>query len=239
MNLVPLEIVIPIYNEGEKVIKLLNLFKINVKTKFRVLLCYDSEKDDIFQFSEEIKKFNFETILVKNPLSGPCAAVKEGLGYGNAECKIVFPADDFLNIRLIDEMFFLFKKGNDVVVPSRFMPGGSMIGCPIIKELLVRSASLILYFFSNIGVRDATNGFRLFSGRLLKSVKIESEKGFAYSLELLAKAKRLGYKSCELPAQWEEREIKSKSRFKIMYWLPEYLKWFFFCLSTNWLRKKI
>ncbi len=239
MNFIPLEIIVPIYNEGEKLIKLLNLFETNIKTKFRVLLCYDSDQDDIFQFLKKIETFKYEIILVKNPLSGPCAAVKQGLRFGNSECKIVFPADDFLNINLIDKMFLLFKQGNEVVVPSRFMPGGTMIGCPVIKGILVRTASIILYIFSNIGVRDATNGFRLFSENLLKSVNIESTKGFAYSLELLAKAKRLGYKSCELPAQWEEREVKSKSRFKIMHWLPEYLKWFFYCLATSWLRKKL
>ena len=119
MNPIPLEIIVPIYNEGEKLIKLLNLFETNIKTKFRVLLCYDSDQDDIFQFLKKIETFKYEIILVKNLLSGPCAAVKQGLRFGNSECKIVFPADDFLNINLIDKMFLLFKQGNEVVVPSR------------------------------------------------------------------------------------------------------------------------
>ena len=52
----PLEIVIPIYNEGEKVIKLLNQFQIHIKTKFKVLLCYDLSDDNIFNYEEELKK---------------------------------------------------------------------------------------------------------------------------------------------------------------------------------------
>ena len=51
-----LEIVIPIYNEGENVVKLLKLFESLVKTKFRVLLCYDSDDDNIFNYKDEIKK---------------------------------------------------------------------------------------------------------------------------------------------------------------------------------------
>ena len=47
----PLEIVIPIYNEGQNIIKLFDLFAKLVKTKFRILLCYDNEDDDIFKFA--------------------------------------------------------------------------------------------------------------------------------------------------------------------------------------------
>ena len=47
MKNVPLEIIIPIYNEGGKVIKLLEQFQVSIKTKFRVLFCYDLDSDNI------------------------------------------------------------------------------------------------------------------------------------------------------------------------------------------------
>ena len=64
MEKVPLEIIIPIYNEGEKVIKLLEQFQIIIKIQFRVLLCYDLEDDNIFNYKDSFKKFNFK--VVKN-----------------------------------------------------------------------------------------------------------------------------------------------------------------------------
>ena len=73
-----------------------------------------------------------------------------------------------------------------------------MKGCPLIKSILVRAASSTLYFFSSIPARDASNGFRLFSRRLLNTVTIESKVGFAYSLELLAKCNRLKLKIDEI-----------------------------------------
>ena len=45
MEKISLEIVIPIYNEGDKVIKLLHRFQNIIKTQIRVFLCYDTEKD--------------------------------------------------------------------------------------------------------------------------------------------------------------------------------------------------
>ena len=149
---------------------------------------------------------------------------------------IVYPADDLLNINIIDQMYVAFVNNNDVVVASRFMKGGSMKGCPLVKSILVRLASSTLYFLSSIPVRDASNGFRLFSRRLLESVNVESKVGFAYSLELLVKCNRLKLKIFEIPAQWEERS-EGESRFMIFKWLPEYLKWYFYGLSTTWLKK--
>ena len=232
-----LDIIVPVYNEGEKLIRLLNNFDKFIKTKFRVLFCYDDKDDDIFKYQQEFKKFNFEITLVKNPSKGPCSAIKEGLNYGNTECVIVYPADDFLNFNIIDEMYSEFKKGNDIVVASRFMKGGSMRGCPIIKSLLVRVASTSLYLLSSIPVRDASNGFRLFSRKLLNTVEVESKVGFAYSLELLSKCNRLKFKIAEIPAQWEERS-EGSSRFKTFKWLREYLRWYFYGLGTTWLKKK-
>ena len=236
MEKVPLEIIIPIYNEGEKVIKLLNQFQIFIKTKFKVLLCYDLNDDNIFNYEKELIKFNFEVILVKNSSTGPCAAIKEGLYYGNSDCVIVYPADDLLNINIIDQMYTSFKNNNDIVVASRFIKGGSMKGCPLIKSILVRVASTTLYLLSSIPVRDASNGFRLFSRRLLNTVNIESTVGFAYSLELLAKCNRLKFKIAEIPAQWEERS-EGSSRFKVFKWLLQYLRWYFYGLATTWLKK--
>ena len=48
MKKVPIEIVIPIFNEGEKVLKLMQLFEANIKSKFKVLFCYDLDDYYIF-----------------------------------------------------------------------------------------------------------------------------------------------------------------------------------------------
>ena len=237
MNKTLLEIIVPIYNEGNKVLKLMELFQKNIKINFKVLFCYDLENDDIFEYKDDLNKFDFDIELVKNPSIGPCSAIKEGFRIGNSDCVIVYPCDDFINFDLINLMYSEFINGSDIVAGSRFMKGGSMIGCPLIKSFLVRSASFTLYQLSSIPIRDASNGFRLFSRKLLNEVKIESKVGFAYSLELLVKCNRLNYQISEIPAQWEERSVGS-SRFKVLKWLPQYLKWYIYGLSTIWLRKK-
>lgn len=237
MKKMPLEIVVPVFNEGKKIIDLLNLFELNIKNKFRVLFCYDLDTDNIFDVQHQFKKYSFEIVLVKNNDTGPCSAIKKGFSFGNSDCVIVYPADDFINSKILDNMYDLYTKGSHIVSASRFVKGGSMKGCPLLKSILVRTASITLYYLSSIPVKDASNGFRLFSRELINKITIESKVGFAYSLELLSKCNRLGMKISEVPADWEERSVGS-SRFKLFKWLPQYLKWYIYGLATTWLKKK-
>jgi dolichol-phosphate mannosyltransferase len=230
-------IIIPVYNEGENLIKVINHLKKNVKANYQILICYDDDTDDLFQYINEILKINKNIKLIKNNYYGPCGAVKTGLEKSETNAMIVYPADDLINGNILDDMYALYLEGYDIVAPSRFMKGGSMKNCPLIKEIIVRFASFTLFKLSSIPVEDASNGFRLFSKKIIKRFNIESELGFAYSLELLVKAERSGYKIKQVPSDWLEREIGS-SNFKIFKWLKQYLKWYFYGLLTNFVINK-
>lgn len=230
-------IIIPVYNEGENLIKVINHLKKNVKANYQILICYDDDSDNLFQYMNEILNINKNIKLIKNNYHGPCGAVKTGLEKSETNAMIVYPADDLINGNILDDMYTLYLKGYDIVAPSRFMKGGSMKNCPLIKEIIVRFASFTLFKLSSIPVEDASNGFRLFSKKIINRFNIESELGFAYSLELLVKAERNGYKIKQIPSQWLEREIGS-SNFKIFKWLKQYLKWYFYGLLTNFVINK-
>ena len=231
------DIIVPVFNEGKNILRLFEHLKFSVRSNYRILICYDSEDDNLFNYLEDIRKFNLNFLLVKNKNLGPCHAVISGFKESKCECKIVYPADDFINGNILDQMYKNFKEGSDIVVASRFMKGGSMVNCPFPKNILVRMASYTLYKFSSIPVEDASNGFRLFSKTFLDSVEIESTKGFAFSLELLVKAERQKRKITQVPAQWEERSV-GQSRFNICKWFNQYLKWYFYGLKTSLLKIK-
>ena len=230
-------IIIPVYNEGENLIKVINHLKKEVKGNYQILICYDDDSDNLFQYINEILNINKNIKLIKNNYHGPCGAVKTGLEKSETNAMIVYPADDLINGNILDDMYTLYLEGYDIVAPSRFMKGGSMKNCPLIKEIIVRFASFTLFKLSSIPVEDASNGFRLFSKKIINRFNIESELGFAYSLELLVKAERNGYKIKQVPSQWLEREIGS-SNFKIFKWLKQYLKWYFYGLLTNFVINK-
>lgn len=234
-----LDIIIPVYNEGENIIGVMDALKTSVKTSFRVLICYDRDDDNTLNALRSYHDPCFEIVTVKNRGKGAHGAVITGFETSSAEAVLVFPADDTYNAGIIDPMFSMFRTGCDIVAASRFMPGGCMEGAPWLKDLLVRVSAFTLYHLARLPVHDASNGFRLFSRRVLEEIEIESSEGFVYSIELLAKCHRLGWKTGEIPAKWYER-ASGKSRFRLLNWVPSYLRWYFYIfMTTCFHRKKI
>ncbi len=238
MKSTELDIVIPVYNEGENIIDTLRALKREVKTPFRVLICYDFENDNTLPAVERIRsELGFEVLPVKNHGVGVHSAVTTGFAVSRASAVLVYPADEAYNINIVDRMYAAFRSGSDIVVASRFMQGGSMEGGPPLKSILVRLASFLLHRFVGVPASDASYGLRLFSRRILDAVEIESTQGFTYAIELLVKCHRLKWKIAEIPAQWRRRE-KGGSRFNLTKWLPHYFRWFRYALQTTY-RKKL
>jgi dolichol-phosphate mannosyltransferase len=232
-----LDIIIPVYNEGENILVVLDSLKKHVHTSIRVLLCYDREDDTTLTAVRNILAFPFEVCLVKNRGRGAHGAVVTGLEESTAPAVMVFPGDDDYNAGRVDLMVEQFRAGCEIVAASRFMSGGCMKDCPWLKALLVRGSAFVLYHLARVPTHDPSNGFRLFSRRVIETIPIESTEGFTYSLELLAKCHRLGWKIGEVPVAWYERK-SGTSRFRVLKWLPHYLDWFFYCFATTLHLKK-
>ena len=235
---IDLDIVIPVYNEGGNIVAVLSGLARDVKTPTRVLICYDMESDDtlpaVRDNTDQYKALVIE--FVRNSGRGAHAAVMAGLAASIAPVVVVFPADDDFNAGIIDRMAALARQGCDIVCASRFMPGGKMEGCPWLKALLVRTAAFTLYVGARLPTHDPTSGFRMFSRRVIEQIAIESDQGFCYSIEFLVKAHRLGWRICEVPAVWFERKAGA-SRFRVLKWLPPYLRWYFYAFATTFLRR--
>jgi glycosyltransferase involved in cell wall biosynthesis len=230
-----LDIVIPVYQEGENITHLLDSFLAGVHTACRVLICYDRDDDStLAAIGGYPKRVALDIVFVKNRGRGPHGAVMTGLTQSTAPFALVYMADDDFNARRIDGMVEKAEQGCDIVVASRFVPGGCMIGAPWLKGFLVRGASFTLYHLARLPVHDPSNGLRLFSRRVIDEIAVESDSGFCYSIELLVKCHRLGWPIGEVPIEWYERAA-GQSRFRVLKWLPKYLRWYFYAFATTWL----
>ena len=235
MSATRVDIVIPVYNEGAQIVTVLESLRTHVRTPFRVLICYDFDGDDTLAALDRYQA-PFEIARVKNSASGPHAAVLSGFAASDADAVLVFPADDDYNAPRLDAMFARRAEGCEIVCASRFIPGGALVGCPPLKALILRTAAFVLYHLARVPTHDPSNGFRLFSRRVVREIAIESDAGFTYSIELLVKCQRLGWRVCEVPVHWYERK-HGRSRFRVLRWLAPYLRWFLYAFATTYLRR--
>ena len=231
-----IDILIPVFNEDETIILTIKNIMSDVKYNYRVLICYDYDEDPTLKIIKKNFPNNSKIVFVKNYSKGFNKAIMSGFKISSASAAIVFMADDHTNHNLINLCYKKFNEGYDIVCPSRFVKGGKMIGNPILKASLTRLASFFLYYFTSFPIKDSTNSFRLFSKKIIDRIQIESDKGFTLSLELTAKAHRLGYKIIEIPTIWKERD-KGQSRFKLFSFIPPYLKWLFYIIGTSLFKK--
>jgi dolichol-phosphate mannosyltransferase len=169
-----LDVIIPVYNESANILPALQSLMRAVKTPLRVLICYDREDDNtltaIGNNRDVLGALAIE--FVRNQGRGAHGAVLTGFAASAAPFVLVMMADDDYNAGIIDAMLAKAENGCDIVCATRFMPGGSMVGCPLLKRMLVRIGNFTLYHLGRLPTRDATNGFRLFARRVLDQIVI-------------------------------------------------------------------
>jgi dolichol-phosphate mannosyltransferase len=135
-----LDIVIPVYNEGGNIVPTLSALARGVKTPARVLICYDMPEDNtLAAIAADREQFSSLPIeFVPNNGRGAHQAVMTGFAASSAPFVLMYPADDDYNAGILDTMVTMAESGCDIVFASRFMSGGSMMGCPWLKATLVR-----------------------------------------------------------------------------------------------------
>ena len=224
-----LDIVIPVFHEERNIVETLSNILKKVDLNFRLLIVYDSTGDPTV--NEVKNNFKDERILlVENKYKGLNGAMKTAFEMSDAKASMLYTAEDHQNYEVINDMFKKFLENYDVVCASRLMSGGDYheVKEPFIKSLLVKIVSLILTNFTSLPTKDPTNGFRLFSRRVIKAFPIESRMGFTFAIELLAKAYRYNYVITEVPAQ---SPIRSFGESKFSYYsIAFYLPWFIYIL---------
>lgn len=230
----PLVIIIPVYNEGQNFPLLWNNLCSQIRSDFKAIVVYDFDQDDTLPAVQTIIENGENRIrLVKNTVrAGVIGAIVTGFNQIEHGPVLVVMADLSDDLARVDSMLALYRLGYQLVVGSRYMKGGNIEGGPRLKQFLSRMAGLTLHWFRGIPTHDATNAFKIYDRDMLKSLKIESRRGFELNLELTAKAFLGGYRIAEVPSLWRDRS-RGQSRFRLWAWLPHYLRWYFYAFQPR------
>jgi len=99
--------------------------------------------------------------------------------------------------------------GADVVLGSRWVPGGGVENWPAHRRLLSRGGSAYSRFLLGIPARDVTGGYRAFTADALQRIHfsdVESQ-GYCFQIDMLRRAYGAGLTVSEVPITFVEREF--------------------------------
>ncbi|MFN8392659.1 MAG: glycosyltransferase [Bdellovibrionota bacterium] len=226
-----IQIVVPIYNEGENVCRLYRDLVAEGIEFDTLRFVYDFDGDTTLPYIAKMHADDTRVTADKNCFGrGVLQALRWGFAHAEPGPVLVVMGDNSDKLSIIPDMIARWRDGATVVAPSRYMKGGKQFGGGLVKSNMSRAAGVSLKLFG-FPTADATNNFKLYDGEWLRSQKIESSGGFEVAMELCFHAYEQGKKIVELPTEWRDR-TEGESRFKIFSWTPKYLRWYFKILNA-------
>lgn len=125
---------------------------------------------------------------------------------GGAELVMVMDAD-FSHDPAHIPALLAAAEHSDLVLGSRYVPGGGIVDWPRVRRLLSRAGSIYARAILNMEVRDLTGGFRCIRRQVLEAVDLAGlrAQGYVFNIELTFRAQRAGFRVTEVPITDHER----------------------------------
>lgn len=206
-------IIIPTYNEAQNIGKLIDEINCVLKSyDFSILIVDDNSNDGTEKILEEYKE-KYKNLIVMNRPSkmGLASAYIAGFMYGldnNFDNFIQMDADFSHNPEYLPQMIKNFEFF-DVVIGSRNIEGGSVVGWSPLRNFISKGGSLYSRIILGCKINDLTGGFNGWTRHALDTINISSiiSKGFTFQIEMKYRAFKRKLKITEFPIVFEDRKF--------------------------------
>jgi dolichol-phosphate mannosyltransferase len=209
-------ILLPAYNEEQSLPKLMPKLRQTLEQlqeEYKIIVCNDGSRDRTSEVLQEMSgDYPLEVITHK---------INRGLGETSrdlferaadltqdGDVIVRLDCDDTHEPEFIPNLVQKIRDGNDVVIASRFAPGGGQVGVSAYRAFISRGANLFMKIFFPIkGLKEYSSGFRAYRAEKLKEaiafygnnfIQLKG-LGFTCTLEKLVKLKLIGAKFAEAP----------------------------------------
>lgn len=203
-----LSVVIPAYNEEKRLPKTLESVIRYLENKsylWEVAIVNDGSTDNTSQVVLDAGIQDQRIRLLEyRENRGKGFAVRYGMTHTAGALRLFMDADNSTSIDHIEQLLPLFKKGFDVVIGSRDVPGSTItIHQPKWKEICGRLGNLWIQMWLLPGMKDTQAGFKIFTAAAAEAVfsRITIDR-WGFDIEALSVARKLGYAIAERPIRW-------------------------------------
>jgi len=107
----------------------------------------------------------------------------------------------------LDAIVAAARRVGGLAIGSRYIPGGSIEGWPFYRWLLSWGANAYCRMLLGLPTRDCTSGYRCYTNDLLTHIGLDEvvSQGYSFQIEMVWRARRLGYEVVEVPIRFEDR----------------------------------
>jgi dolichol-phosphate mannosyltransferase len=202
--------VMPTYNEAENLAWIVARIRA-AEPEVDVLVVDDGSPDGTGRIADELAAADPQVKVVhRTQKAGLGAAYRAGFRVALDAGYDVIGEMDADGSHQPEQLHRLLEAaGNaDLVIGSRWIPGGSIVNWPKSREALSRGGNVYVRLLLGIPVHDATAGYRLFRRATLEKIDIDSvhSTGYVFQTDMAYRTLQAGLKVVEVPIEFIERE---------------------------------
>jgi len=211
-------IVIPAYNEESHIgatIRSIHGYASRKPWGVEIILVDDGSRDNTVAKSRDAAEGSKAPVRVlRNPVNmGKGYSVRRGMLASRGDFALFSDADLSTPIHELDRFLEEAKRGYDLVIGSRALRNSMIeVHQPIYRELMGKTFNLILRSLGLSHFHDTQCGFKLFTRRAMEMIFPAAKiNRFAFDVEILLIAQRLGLSVRELPVLWRDSGVSTVS----------------------------
>ena len=204
-------VIIPTYNEIENIARITGRVRAAVP-EAHILVADDNSPDGTGQAADELaaEDPNLQ-VLHRKGKEGLGAAYLAGFRWGidhGYDVLVEMDADGSHQPEQLPRLLTALR-GADLVLGSRWVPGGEVVNWPKSREFLSRGGSTYSRMMLRVPIRDVTGGYRAFRKQTLLGLGMSevASQGYCFQVDLAWRAVRAGFKVAEVPITFVEREF--------------------------------
>ena len=204
-------VIIPTYNEAENIRTIVGRVRSAVP-EAHVLVADDNSPDGTGKLADELAAEDDHVhVMHRKGKEGLGAAYLAGFRWGLERDYGVLVEMDADGSHQPEELPRLLTalKNADLVLGSRWVPGGRTVNWPKSRQFISRGGSLYSRLALGLPLRDITGGYRAFRRETLEGLGLDkvASQGYCFQVDLARRAVQAGFHVVEVPITFVEREL--------------------------------
>jgi dolichol-phosphate mannosyltransferase len=204
-------VIIPTYNEALNVERIVGRLRAAVPGA-DVLVADDDSPDGTGEIADKLAEADGQVHVLHRPgKEGLGAAYIAGFRWGLPRGYDVFVEMDADGSHSPEQLPRLLDRLGtaDLVIGSRWIPGGEVVNWPLARRLLSRGGNTYTRLALGLPLRDATGGYRAFRRSTLQALDLDAvaSQGYCFQVDLALRAAHRGLHVAEVPITFVEREL--------------------------------